>query len=161
MFFICRSGVRSMRAAQAVSSALSAKGTPVDCINVAEGFEGDLDERGRRGGLQWLEGPRIGLAPVLKNESERAETMTSETWNLVKGEIEKDVGANNFAAWIKPLQFRSLDQTTLSLASPTDFIGRWVVQHFSDVILRHASDAGIDATRILCGAAPAPCAAVR
>ena len=89
--------------------------------------------------------------------------MTSETWNLVKGEIEKDVGANNYAAWIKPLEFQSLDQRTLALASPTDFIGRWVVQHFSDVILRHAEAAGVEATRLVCsaGAATPPGAAAR
>ena len=81
--------------------------------------------------------------------------MQSETWNLVKGEIEKDVGANNFAAWIKPLEFGSLDRSTLSLASPTDFIGRWVVQHFSDVILRHAEAAGAEATRLICSASAA------
>ncbi|MBM2575859.1 rhodanese-like domain-containing protein [Jannaschia sp. Os4] len=51
LLFICRSGVRSMQAARAVSEHLSAKGTPVECINVAEGFEGDLDELHHRGGL--------------------------------------------------------------------------------------------------------------
>jgi rhodanese-related sulfurtransferase len=51
LLFICRSGARSMQAARAVADALSAKGTPVECINVAEGFEGDLDERRHRGGL--------------------------------------------------------------------------------------------------------------
>ena len=51
MLFICRSGARSMQAANAVFDALSAKGTPVDCINVAEGFEGDLDAECHRGGL--------------------------------------------------------------------------------------------------------------
>ena len=82
--------------------------------------------------------------------------MQSETWNLVKGEIEKDVGANNYAAWIKPLRFQSCDERTLALASPTDFIGRWVVQHFSDVILRHAEAAGVEATRLVCSASAAP-----
>jgi rhodanese-related sulfurtransferase len=51
LLFICRSGARSMQAAEAAAEALSAKGVEVDCINVAEGFEGDLDSRGRRGGL--------------------------------------------------------------------------------------------------------------
>ena len=51
LLFICRSGARSMQAAVAVSDALSAKGTPVECINVAEGFEGDLDAARHRGGL--------------------------------------------------------------------------------------------------------------
>ncbi|CTQ49520.1 sulfurtransferase [Jannaschia donghaensis] len=49
--FICRSGARSMHAAQAVADALSARGESVPCINVAEGFEGDLDTLAHRGGL--------------------------------------------------------------------------------------------------------------
>jgi len=49
--FICRSGARSMHAAQAVAEALSARGAEVPCINVAEGFEGDLDTLAHRGGL--------------------------------------------------------------------------------------------------------------
>lgn len=49
--FICRSGARSMQAAQAVATALSARGESASCINVAEGFEGDLDQNGHRGGL--------------------------------------------------------------------------------------------------------------
>lgn len=59
LFFICRSGVRSLSAAQAVigSEAL----TDVPCVNVTGGFEGDEDSRGQRGrvngwkadGLAW------------------------------------------------------------------------------------------------------------
>jgi rhodanese-related sulfurtransferase len=48
--FICRSGARSMQAARAVADALSAKGSTAACINVAEGFEGDLDDAAHRGG---------------------------------------------------------------------------------------------------------------
>ncbi|WP_298429147.1 rhodanese-like domain-containing protein [uncultured Jannaschia sp.] len=51
LLFICRSGARSMQAAQAVADALGDEGGAVTCINVAEGFEGDLDPLGRRGGL--------------------------------------------------------------------------------------------------------------
>lgn len=51
LLFICRSGARSMHAAQAVAAALSAKGESVPCINVSEGFEGDLDNLAHRGGL--------------------------------------------------------------------------------------------------------------
>ena len=39
LFFICRSGARSMAAAQAVAQ----EGLAARCTNVAEGFEGDLD----------------------------------------------------------------------------------------------------------------------
>lgn len=51
ILFLCRSGVRSMRAANAVADALAATGASVPCINVAEGFEGDLNADRRRGGL--------------------------------------------------------------------------------------------------------------
>ncbi|GIT92783.1 sulfurtransferase [Jannaschia pagri] len=49
--FLCRSGARSLDAAQAVASALDERGHHVPCINVAEGFEGDLDAEEKRGGL--------------------------------------------------------------------------------------------------------------
>jgi len=63
LFFICRSGARSMAAAEAVADAMQAVGQPVHCTNVAEGFEGDLDAEGHRGmmngwkarGLPWCQ----------------------------------------------------------------------------------------------------------
>jgi len=51
MFFICRSGSRSMAAAQSVAMALVQQGIDAHCTNVAEGFEGDLDQDGHRGGM--------------------------------------------------------------------------------------------------------------
>lgn len=49
--FLCRSGARSLRAAQLVADHLSADGKSVTCLNVAEGFEGDLDARAHRGSM--------------------------------------------------------------------------------------------------------------
>ncbi len=51
IFFICRSGVRSLDAAVYVSDVLREIGRNTLCINVAEGFEGDLDEDRHRGNL--------------------------------------------------------------------------------------------------------------
>lgn len=61
LLFICRSGARSLRSAMAVADHLSQAGEPVPCVNVREGFEGDLDQAGHRGnqngwkarGLAW------------------------------------------------------------------------------------------------------------
>jgi rhodanese-related sulfurtransferase len=61
LLFICRSGARSMAAAQTTAMALAGKGLAAHCTNVAEGFEGDLDPEGHRGktngwkarGLPW------------------------------------------------------------------------------------------------------------
>lgn len=49
LLLLCRSGVRSMQAAQALVSASAAGGGVVKAWNVAEGFEGDLDGQRRRG----------------------------------------------------------------------------------------------------------------
>lgn len=59
LFFLCRSGGRSLRAAQAMSAAGYAR-----CRNVADGFEGPLDHNRHRGslggwkakGLPWVQG---------------------------------------------------------------------------------------------------------
>ena len=51
LFFICRSGARSLHAAIAMKDAAQAGGMALDCINVAEGFEGDLDQARHRGGV--------------------------------------------------------------------------------------------------------------
>jgi rhodanese-related sulfurtransferase len=50
IYFICRSGARSYDAACEVAARLAATGSSTRCINVAEGFEGDLDGDGHRGG---------------------------------------------------------------------------------------------------------------
>ena len=59
LFFICRSGSRSMKAAQAMTAAGFTR-----CRNVADGFEGPLDPDRHRGqlagwkakGLPWVQG---------------------------------------------------------------------------------------------------------
>ncbi|MGB0412195.1 MAG: rhodanese-like domain-containing protein [Pikeienuella sp.] len=61
IYFLCRSGVRSHHAAVAMIAACSRAGHDVACINIAEGFEGDLSSAGKRGetngwkahGLPW------------------------------------------------------------------------------------------------------------
>lgn len=61
LYFICRSGARSLDAARRMAGVFAARGEDVACVNVAEGFEGDLDADGHRGtqngwkarGLAW------------------------------------------------------------------------------------------------------------
>ncbi|PWJ14472.1 chromosomal replication initiator protein [Jannaschia seohaensis] len=84
--------------------------------------------------------------------------MTNAGWTQAKTGIGRDVGAHNYKAWIEPLSFVSLEEGTLRLTSPTDFIGKWVVQNFSDVILQHVAAAGVPASRVVCAAAGTPTA---
>jgi rhodanese-related sulfurtransferase len=51
LFFLCRSGARSMHAAMTVAAACSARGFGTRCVNVEEGFEGDLDAQRHRGSI--------------------------------------------------------------------------------------------------------------
>lgn len=51
IYFICRSGGRSAEAARAAQAHFAASGRPIPCVNVVEGFEGDLDAAGHRGGV--------------------------------------------------------------------------------------------------------------
>ncbi len=51
VFFLCRSGVRSLSAAKAVSQTISGSGVSFECVNVLEGFEGDMDAGKKRGSL--------------------------------------------------------------------------------------------------------------
>ena len=61
LLFICRSGARSLQAAMAVTDYFARQGKEVTCLNIAEGFEGDVDASGHRGrqngwkarGLAW------------------------------------------------------------------------------------------------------------
>ncbi len=61
IYFICRSGARSMNAAMTTSAAAAAAGRQLTCFNVSEGFEGDPNANGHRGeingwkanGLPW------------------------------------------------------------------------------------------------------------
>lgn len=61
LLFLCRSGVRSLHAARAVKAGLGEAGRECECLNVATGFEGDLDGKRHRGnkngwkvaGLPW------------------------------------------------------------------------------------------------------------
>ncbi len=61
LYFLCRSGARSLEAARHASNFLSDEPVPPTLFNVAEGFEGDLDANGQRGiangwkahGLPW------------------------------------------------------------------------------------------------------------
>ncbi len=63
MLFLCRSGVRSIGSARAMTKCFAEQGRTVECISVAEGFEGDLNAQKHRGdlngwkvrGLPWVQ----------------------------------------------------------------------------------------------------------
>jgi len=61
IYFLCRSGVRSLNAAKCIVMKIAGSDRNIKCFNVIEGFEGDQDEHKHRGtvngwkfhGLPW------------------------------------------------------------------------------------------------------------
>jgi chromosomal replication initiator protein len=61
--------------------------------------------------------------------------MVQEIWGEIKETIKQTVGVNNFNTWIAPLNFCEIENGVAVFEVPTNFIGNYVAQNFSDVIL--------------------------
>ena len=61
--------------------------------------------------------------------------MTQEKWGQLRQRLLKTVGQNNYTTWIEPLQFRDLQDGIATFNVPTNFMGNYVSQNFSDLIL--------------------------
>lgn len=74
--------------------------------------------------------------------------MTNETWGLVREELIKRVGRNNYVTWIEPLKFFDLKQGVARFEVPTSFFGDWVSRNFSDHIRAQMNTAGAQVDRV-------------
>ncbi len=61
--------------------------------------------------------------------------MTKEKWGELRERLLTTVGQNNYTTWIEPLDFRDLDDGIATFDVPTHFMGNYVSQNFSDLIL--------------------------
>ncbi|WP_278432418.1 chromosomal replication initiator protein DnaA [Ruegeria pomeroyi] len=68
--------------------------------------------------------------------------MTQEKWGLLCQKLLKTVGQNNFTTWIEPLEFQALENGVAVFTVPTNFMGNYVSQNFSDLILYELNNAG-------------------
>ncbi|NBE07403.1 chromosomal replication initiator protein DnaA [Paragemmobacter ruber] len=74
--------------------------------------------------------------------------MTNETWGLVREELIKRVGRNNYVTWIEPLKFSDLKHGVARFEVPTSFFGDWVSRNFSDHIRAQLNTAGAQVERV-------------
>jgi chromosomal replication initiator protein len=93
--------------------------------------------------------------------------MTNETWGLVREELIKRVGKNNYVTWIEPLKLSLLKNGVARFEVPTIFFGDWVQRNYADHIRTQLANAGepVDRVEFAVGseaaartAAPAPAA---
>ena len=61
--------------------------------------------------------------------------MTQQEWGQLRQRLLKTVGQNNYTTWIEPLKFRDLNDGIVTFDVPTNFMGNYVSQNFSDLIL--------------------------
>ncbi|WP_298922491.1 chromosomal replication initiator protein DnaA [uncultured Roseobacter sp.] len=66
----------------------------------------------------------------------------------MKDSLRKAVGQNNYTTWIEPLKFRNLQDGIATFDVPTNFMGNYVSQNFSDLILHELKSADHDIQRL-------------
>ncbi|MEM9343190.1 MAG: DnaA/Hda family protein, partial [Pseudomonadota bacterium] len=74
--------------------------------------------------------------------------MTEETWGTIRENLIGQVGKNNYANWIEPLEFSELQDGVATFLVPTQFMGTWVSRNFGDHILRELKGAGESVSRL-------------
>ncbi|MFC6688263.1 chromosomal replication initiator protein DnaA [Jhaorihella thermophila] len=74
--------------------------------------------------------------------------MTEEKWGQLRQKLRKTVGRNNYTTWIEPLEFVELEDGVAVFEVPTNFMGNYVSQNFSDVILYQLNSSGESVRRI-------------
>ncbi len=74
--------------------------------------------------------------------------MNEETWDHVQQRLLGAVGQNNFKTWIEPLELQAMDSGIAVFTVPTNFMGNYVGQNFSDLILHEFNLAGEQVQRL-------------
>ncbi len=74
--------------------------------------------------------------------------MTKDKWGQLRQRLLKTVGQNNYKTWIEPLEFARLQDGVALFTVPTNFMGNYVSQNFSDLILYELNTSGESVQRI-------------
>ncbi|PUB11798.1 chromosomal replication initiator protein DnaA [Yoonia sediminilitoris] len=74
--------------------------------------------------------------------------MNNDIWAKVLAALKGTLGANNFSNWIEPLEFLHLNGGVATFNVPTNFIGNYVNQNFSDQIIYQLNKQGQDVQRV-------------
>ncbi|CUH79910.1 Chromosomal replication initiator protein DnaA [Tritonibacter multivorans] len=74
--------------------------------------------------------------------------MNEDTWGQLRNRLLKTVGQNNYTTWIEPLELERVDAGVATFQVPTNFMGNYVSQNFSDLILHEFSLSGEPVQRL-------------
>lgn len=74
--------------------------------------------------------------------------MTKEKWGQLRANLLKTVGKNNFKTWIEPLELAEVQDGVALFTVPTNFMGNYVSQNFTDHILHELNASGESVQRL-------------
>ncbi len=81
--------------------------------------------------------------------------MTDDTWGLLRNDLLKRIGKNNFVTWIEPLRLASIEAGVARFEVPTVFFGDWVSRNYADQIRADLNRLGEQVDRIEFAVSPA------
>ena len=70
------------------------------------------------------------------------------SWSSITSELKKSLDKDTFQNWIKPIQFESLLDTSLTLSVPTRFLRDWIIKNYAPVIKRAYLDQDITINKL-------------
>ena len=70
------------------------------------------------------------------------------SWSKIASELKKSLDKDTFQNWIKPINFESQLDNTLTLSVPTRFLRDWIIKNYASVIKRSYLDQGVTVDKL-------------
>ena len=70
------------------------------------------------------------------------------SWNKIASELKKSLDKDTFQNWIKPINFETQLDSSLTLSVPTRFLRDWIIKNYASVIKRAYLDQGITVDKL-------------
>ena len=72
----------------------------------------------------------------------------SVSWSKIISELKKSLDKDTFQNWIKPINFETQLDTSLTLSVPTRFLRDWIIKNYASVIKRAYQDQGVTVEKL-------------
>ena len=70
------------------------------------------------------------------------------SWNKIASELKKSLDKDTFQNWIKPINFETQLDNSLTLSVPTRFLRDWIIKNYASVIKRSYLDQGVTVDKL-------------
>jgi chromosomal replication initiator protein len=84
----------------------------------------------------------------LKIVNEDIDQDVNISWSKIASELKKSLDKDTFQNWIKPINFESQLDNTLTLSVPTRFLRDWIIKNYASVIKRSYLDQGVTVDKL-------------